>query len=202
MEKDPGGAKLWDAFRSGSEAAFARLFHVFSDPLFFYGCSLTTDRELVKDSIQELLCDLWERRTSCPDVSNLQAFLFTGLRRIILRKLQKDRRYLLSDDLQEQATIGSGSDLLHDSIESEIIRRENTEASREKLQDAVRKLPPRQREAIHLRYFQGMSYEEMAEVMDVKKGTIGRFIVQAIDGLRKAMDKILLVFMILIYWLA
>lgn len=197
MEISPGDKKLWNAFRSGSEDAFARLFHQFSDPLFYYGCSLSTDRELVKDCIQELLCDLWERGAACPEVDNLKAFLFTGLRRIIFRKLQNKRRYLLSDETGSFPDSDAGSELLSASIETEMIRQENAEASREKLQGAVRALPPRQREAIHLRYFQGLSYEEMAEVMEVKKGTIGRFIAQALDGLRKTMDKILLVLIML-----
>jgi hypothetical protein len=38
----------------------------------------------------------------------------------------------------------------------------------------------------------------MAAVMEVKKGTIGRFIAQAVDNLRKAMDKIMLLLILLL----
>ncbi|PHN06100.1 RNA polymerase sigma factor [Flavilitoribacter nigricans] len=201
MERPLSETMLWDSFRSGNEDAFVRLFHLYSDPLFYYGCTITADRELIKDSIQELLCDLWERRQECPAVQKLKAFLFTGLRRIILRRLQANRRYLAREDEDAFATQTGEYPVGDESIEAAIIRQETSELSRQRLRTAIGNLPARQREAIHLRYYQGMSYEEMARIMEVKKGTIGRFIVQAIEGLRRAMDQILLFCLLLLTYL-
>lgn len=197
MEKGRSEAILWDSFRSGNEEAFVRLFHLYADLLFYYGCSITPDRDLVKDSIQELLCSLWERGPDCPTVTNLKAFLFTSLRRQLLRKLQYDRRY----EYLEENEAAPEYELPNESVEAEIIRRETDELSRQRLQFAVKNLPNRQREAIHLRYYEGLSYEEIAQVMEVKKGTVGRFIAQAIDGLRKAMDQVLLFALLMLTYL-
>lgn len=187
MEQQYEEQKLWDSFRAGSEEAFVRLFQLYSDPLFYYGCSLNTDRALIKDGIQELLCNLWERRSSLPPVQNLRFFLFGALRRILLRKLQRESRQVDSQNSEKIITDFFNETTL--SPESHLIRLEEQEQSANQLQQAIQSLPDRQREAIHLRYFQGLSYAEMAEVMEVKKGTIGRFIVQAIDTLRQKVKK-------------
>ncbi len=63
---------LWEKFRAGDEAAFSSLFYLYSDTLFYYGSSITKDRELIKDSIQQLFCNLWERKEQCHEVSKIK----------------------------------------------------------------------------------------------------------------------------------
>ena len=192
---------IWESFRAGNEDAFARLFLLFGDSLFYYGCSFTNDRELIKDSIQELLCSLWERRNQCPEVAKVKYFLFSGLRRIILREVQRQRRYVLtSGDVDEQIKDRVAQKI--PSREEDLIQQEINTQYRFQIKQAIEALSPRQREAIHLKYYEGLSYEEMAEVMQVQKGSIGHFIGQAIKALQKRMNLKDLSFLLpLIYFL-
>lgn len=180
---------IWESFRTGNEKAFARLFHLYSDTLFYYGCSITNDRELVKDSIQELLCNLWERKAACPKVDKVKHFLITALRRIILRKTQQKQRFSLKSTQEKSQRIFSYSNYTT-SPEEDFIQHEINIQSEEQLRKAIQSLPTRQREAIHLRYYQGFSYAEMAEVMAVQQNSIGHFIGQAIKALRKKINRI------------
>lgn len=177
---------IWEAFRAGDEKAFSCLFYLYSDDLFYYGCSITNDRELVKDSIQELLCSLWERKSQCPTVNKVKYFLLAGLRRILLRKMQQQQRLVLTP-IGEEEQKTSNYPFVVVSTEEDLIREERHAASQIQLMRAIQGLPPRQQEAIHLRYYQGLSYAEMAEVMAVQKGSVGQFIAQAIRALRKKM---------------
>lgn len=177
---------IWAAFRAGDEKAFSRLFYLYSDDLFYYGCSITNDRELVKDSIQELLCSLWERKSQCPEVNKVKYFLLSGLRRILLRKIQQQQRLVLTS-IGEEEPQNRNYPYVAVSMEEDLIREERHTESQIQLMRAIQGLPPRQQEAIHLRYYQGLSYAEMAEVMAVQKGSVGQFIAQAIRALRKKM---------------
>jgi len=53
-------------------------------------------------------------------------------------------------------------------------------------------LTPRQREAIYLRYYHEISYEEMASMMDVENHTVRNLIYEALKFLRKRLTLLLL----------
>lgn len=200
MQDDNRAQQVWESFRSGNQAAFDRLFHLYSDDLFYYGVTLTDDRELIKDSIQELFCSLWERKSRCPEVKKVKNFLLSALRRILLRKIQQGRRFTLSPHANDSSLTAR---LIQEteSHETDLIQREMNARILQRLRKAVHALPPRQREAIHLRYFQGLSYAEMAEVMAVQPGSVGQFIAQAIKALRKKLNRRNITFALLLLYL-
>ena len=181
MEEKKEARTIWEAFRAGNETAFVRLFHLYSDALFYYGCSITSDRDLIKDSIQELLCSLWERKATLPEVTKVKYYLLSALRRILLRKIQQQKHFILTSYTEEEQITTNFSNLTT-SREEDLIQQETKEQTQHQLRKAIQSLPSRQREAIHLRYYQGLSYTEMAEVMAVQQSSIGHFIAQAIKS--------------------
>jgi len=198
MEEHKEARTIWEAFRAGQDAAFARLFHLYGDTLFHFGYSITTDRALIKDSIQELLCSLWERKTTLPEVTNVKYFLISALRRILLRKIEQQKRFTLTSFSEEQP-ITTDFSIQITSREEDLIQQEIKEQTQLQLRKVIQSLPPRQREAIHLRYYQGLSYAEMAEVMAVQKSSIGHFIAQAIKALRKSMNRTMILLSLLFF---
>jgi RNA polymerase sigma-70 factor (ECF subfamily) len=56
------------------------------------------------------------------------------------------------------------------------------------LAEAVRRLPPRRRLIVFLRYFGDLSYDQIAELMGVSAGTVGAALSQAHDELRQALE--------------
>jgi RNA polymerase sigma factor (sigma-70 family) len=56
------------------------------------------------------------------------------------------------------------------------------------LAEAIRRLPPRRRLIVFLRYFGDLSYEQIAELIGVNAGTVGAALAQAHDDLRKALE--------------
>ena len=198
MEESKEARSIWEAFRAGEEAAFARLFHLYSDALFYYGCSITTDRALIKDSIQELLCNLWERKTTLPEVTKVKYFLLSALRRILLRKIQQQKRFILTSNTEKEQITTDFTNITT-SREEDLIQQEINEQTQDQLRKAIQSLPSRQQEAIHLRYYQGLSYSEMAEVMAVQQSSIGHFIAQAIKALRKSMNRTMVLLFLLLF---
>ena len=63
---------------------------------------------------------------------------------------------------------------------SELLDPQLIEAERDQeLADALRRLPPRKRLVVFLRYFADLSYAEIAEVADISEGTVAATLSQA-----------------------
>jgi RNA polymerase sigma factor (sigma-70 family) len=68
---------------------------------------------------------------------------------------------------------------------SETVAGTDTAADRADLIAALRQLPERQRAVVVARYYYGLSYDEIARHFDIKSGTVGATLHQAIERLRQ-----------------
>ena len=173
---------LWERFQNGDRDALGKIYRNHVDYLYNYGLHFCLDSERVKDCIQDLFRDLWiEREHLTNTVENIRYYLLSSLRRRLLRGLQKDRRYQ--------------SDLPNDSFDFELIpSHENAIVADEiynerkaKLQQGIASLTRRQREVIYLRFYQGLSYSEIARIMMMKVDSIYNLISKAIGLLKSTM---------------
>ena len=90
-------AGIWDNFRNGQENAFVLIYNQFIDTLYNYGERLTDDRELIKDSVQDLFVDLWKNKEKLPQVTSVKYYLFKAYKRKGDQKPhQKERNYPLT----------------------------------------------------------------------------------------------------------
>ena len=186
---------LWRAFKNGDQQAYARIYQQHVRLMFKYGSKLTPDRDLVKDCIQELFLYLWERREHLGDTEHIRFYLFRSLRRSIISKLKKTDGDLLSSEISPDYNFISVA-----SFESDLISNQSSEEYHQRLKDALSQLPDRQKEAIYLKYYHNLSFEEIASVMQVSKRPIYKFIYKALRTLQKSLLHILIsLFLLLIF---
>jgi RNA polymerase sigma factor (sigma-70 family) len=169
----------WDDFRGGDQQAFAQLFLRYYERLFAYGCKLAADEELVKDCLQELFQKLWQRRQHLGAVSSLQSYLFIALRRQVGDALQRNKA-------QQRLPSESEFDVIY-SHEDFLISEQLSLEQSEKLHRALNRLSKREREALYLKFFDGFSYEKIAEIMGVNVQSIRNLVYQALQALRKVL---------------
>lgn len=180
---------LWKRFCNGEREALGTIYRLYIDDLFHYGMHFCCDSERVKDSLQELFQSLWmDREHLSQEVFNIRYYLLSSLRRCLLRSLTKERRY--------QNKISGLFDFeLIPPQEDSIIKNEIYYEHAAQLRDGIAKLSRRQREAIYLRFYQNLSYAEVANLMSMKVDSVYNLISRAI-GLLKNM--VLLFLLILI----
>ena len=184
-------ATLWEAFRSGEAQALAALFEQYYEALFAYGLKLTGDEELVKDGIQNLFQKLWRRRTTLSATPLVKAYLFKALRRHLA-----DETKLLSRHLRYPSAYPGAFEVTY-SHEEFLIGQQTDQEQSQRLLAALNQLSKRQREALYLRFFDGFSYERVAEVMALNVQSVRNLIFKALQALRQA-----LVSLLLVLWLA
>lgn len=171
---------LWKRFCNGDRDALGTIYHLYVDDLFHYGMHFCCDSERVKDSLQELFQSLWlDRGHLSQEVSNIRYYLLSSLRRCLLRSLKKERRY------QNEISGLFDFELIPPREES-IIKDEIYYEHAAQLRDGIAKLSRRQREAIYLRFYQNLSYNEVADLMAMKVDSVYNLISRAI-GLLKNM---------------
>ncbi|MES3019554.1 MAG: sigma-70 family RNA polymerase sigma factor [Bacteroidota bacterium] len=170
----------WDGLRKGDKQALFNLYNDMYFHLIRFGLKLTGDDELVKDSINQLFLNLWDKKERLTPVDNVRSYLFTILKNTIIDELKHSDKV---DDAIRKRLLDEEIDEL--SYEEIIIRVQHDEELKARLQQAIKKLTPRQIELIQLRFFEGMSYEQIAARTSQSVKTAYNTIYDAVKTLRK-----------------
>ncbi|MDF7819871.1 sigma-70 family RNA polymerase sigma factor [Runella sp. MFBS21] len=182
--------RLWQATRLGSELAFEALYRRYFQILVSYGKRIHPNEAMVNDAIQDLFIDIWRTRHSLGQAESVKFYLMSSLRRRILRLLKSDLPFSEEwDELPEQALP------MEDSPETLFAEEEENALQNEKLNKWLEQLPPRQYEALLLRYFHNFEYVEIAGILNIKEQTARNLVQKALYILRKL--AIVLIIMVL-----
>ena len=178
-------SQLWDAFKQGNAQAYALIYERHVRLLFSYGSKISNDRDLVKDCIHDLFYYLWEHRKTLGPTLNISYYLFKSLRRSLIAKLHK------SAPAHESVTLDYHFKVIP-SYEKELVENQRWEEERKKLASALDKLPGRQKEAIYLKYYHNLSFEEIASIMAVNRRSVYKLMDKALHHLQKTLSSVLI----------
>jgi RNA polymerase sigma-70 factor (ECF subfamily) len=180
MEKRPDDEmQRWLQFKEGDRDAFAAVYRQHILSLIAYGLRLCPDRDVLKDQVQELFVELWHSRKNLAATGYVKFYLFKALRYKLIR-LEKNR--IQRNDTARMAM--HSDSLFVDSIEAHIIANEVHASQVASLRAAIKTLPLRQQEAIQLRYFQGFTHEQIAELMDLNYQSVSNLLHRALSRLK------------------
>ncbi|TDE14861.1 RNA polymerase sigma factor [Dyadobacter psychrotolerans] len=171
--------KHWHKLLNGDQQALAFFYERYADYLLKYGLSVTYNRDMVQDAVQELFINIWNRRQNLSVPDSVKYYLMVSLRRIILKDLLHARQ---STDVFSEEALSFAS---HESLFAD----EYKEDVHLKLQHAVRLLPARQQEIIFLRFFQKLSYEQITTVTGLDYQILRNTIYRAIKTLRHSLSE-------------
>ncbi len=178
-------ADLWNACRQGDQSAWGELFDRYFKLLHRYGIRMGVDADSVDDCIQELFLELWTGRSLVIEVRSVKAYLFKSLRFKLYRHLQKASRY--SNQSTEANENLVHEQLIESSFQDALINHQDGLALQRKLDESLQKLSARQREAIYLKFYGGLDYEELCDTLAINYQAARSLVYQAIKLLRKNM---------------
>lgn len=174
--------QLWKDFKDGDNESLAYIYSINCKRLYWYGLSFTNDYLLVEDAIQDLFSELILSRKRLSDTNNIQFYLLKSVKRIIKRKISQEKRFHQLHDVQ----VKDGFEVIH-SIEYLIINEEASSQQLKSLREAINMLSSRQKEAIYLKFSEGLSYEETAEIMEMTIESCRNLIYKAIKLLKNSL---------------
>jgi RNA polymerase sigma factor (sigma-70 family) len=187
---------LWQQSKAGDSVAFCQLADKLYRTLFNYATSFTNDREYIKDAIQELMIHIWEKRQTI-NIQFVTIYFLKSLRNQILQEFRRNKHaypYLDLDEIEEITD--------NQTVETEIEETESYLESQRKVRNAIEELPKRQKEAIFLKFYEGLENEQIAEMMQVNRQSVANLLFKAITTLKSQIPLLsnwLLIIYMLIY---
>ena len=165
--------------KASDRAAYAEVFEALYQPLFRYVCSLVQARAAARDIAQDVFVRLWDARESLDPSQSLEAYLYRTARNLAYNhRRNRDTRREKEDDVRDHSDAQPASPPAPDeAMEGEWLE--------EHLRAGIADLPDRQREALVLSRFEGLSHDRIADVMDISPRTVNNHIVRALKRLRR-----------------
>ena len=168
--------KLAEQLRNGNEEALFSLMTLYYNDLFKYGLKFTADRSLTKDIIQQFILHIWANRTKFQVVENVDRYLFVAFKRFLIQEHRKNSR-------RNAMHVETSVDAEYPDEELMIIFQQNELLSKA-LFNAIESLPQRHKELLRLRYYEQMSFEEIAQKTSLSARTIYNNLYEALKRLR------------------
>ncbi len=167
----------------GDKDMFLALYRKYYHNLLFIGLKEIKDADLVKDAIQQQFLYLWEKRNTIQPADNVQAYLVSSF----LRKLTSDwKRAERADKLQ--VAWNSATELPLPTPEESLILKDEQQQLCRLLMEHVKALPARQKELIMLRFYEGLSYDEIVQKTNLTHRTVYNKIHEALKKLKLELE--------------
>ena len=96
--KETTEVTLWQQIRAGNNKAYEQLFLRYADFMLAYGLKFTTNRELVKDAIQNVFMRIISGHEHIGDTDNVKAYLMASLRREVTVSIRHQNMLSLDNE--------------------------------------------------------------------------------------------------------
>ena len=182
------GADILEACRRGDREAFHALYDAYKDKVYsialyyFHG-----DRSAASDATQQVFLKLFVSIGQFRGEAGFSTWLYRLVVNVCTDTVRRHRVQAVGVDRNALEALAGNSRA--DGSQEERLAKEQEANS---VQLAISALPPAFRFPILLRYFEGMSYEEMAKALDCSMGTVAsrlsrghRLLARMLAGLRK-----------------
>ena len=175
--------ELWAELKGGHKKSLRTLFLRYYDSLFSYGLTVTSKEEVIEDCLQELFYQLWDQQDNLSQVQKVKGYLWISFRRRLMKKLKK-RNHKNRSAVSLRDGMKKGI-----SVEKAFITDEQTTYIHKKLAQICAELTQREREVLFLKYYEGMSYSEIEQILDLEYQTVRNYMYRAIERLRKIFER-------------
>ncbi|MBC9929249.1 RNA polymerase sigma-70 factor [Chitinophaga qingshengii] len=163
------------------QQAFNELFERYRDRLFAYLFSVTKDREASEELVLDTFLKIWQNRATLPELDHFEAFLFHIARNKSLdffRQLQRnrERQTALWNIMYERQTGLSADQAL---LKEEVLKA---------IRMLVAEMPPQRRMVFRLSREQGLTYEQIAQRMNISPHTVRNHLAVSLRQIRAGLN--------------
>ena len=185
----PSDEELMAEVTAGSERAFGILVQRYSQRVLNTVYRYIHDRQRAEDITQEVFIRVHVHRARYRPGGKFSAWLFTIAVNLAKNEIRSRVRHRGTTSLEYLMEVSGDSELVlvdrskrpdHDTEQAEL---------QKAVSEAVQELPEAYREAVVLRDLNGMSYEEIGEILNVPGGTVRSRINRARNLLQKKLQK-------------
>lgn len=178
--------QLWHKLKSGDAHALKIIYDEHIQNLSNYARKFTFDDALIADAIHDLFVLIWNKRDTLGMTDSIIKYLCVSLRRDLIRRIQKDQQEVSFDQVMEYKY---DFQLTQEDI---MVADEQSSEYSKKLAQGMENLSSRQKEAIYLKFYEEMSYDEICEVMGINYQSVRNLISKGLLELRTSFISLLI----------
>ena len=167
---------VWLSIYQGDRTAYEEIFVYYFNRFCNYGKKFTDDITLIEDTAQETMLAIWNKRETIPSIENVAAYFYTSFRFMLFNKLKQVKKTVGEEHFIEEPQF---------SVDHFIIKKELDDERKIRLKTALENLTDRQREAIFLKFYENLSYEEVAAIMDITTKATYKIMARALGMLKE-----------------
>lgn len=152
---------------------FEKVFVTYYAALVVYLRTLGCDTGTAEDVVQQVFCELWNKRKEITIRTNLRAFLFRTVRNAALNHLTRDKK--ASEELPERL---SDNSRMQDDMD--IIQRDKL------LYEIIEKLPEQRKHIFRNCYLYDRKYKDVADELGISVNTVKTQMGRALQNIKDA----------------
>jgi RNA polymerase sigma-70 factor (ECF subfamily) len=178
---------LVQAAKAGDGDAWDAIVAKYLPLLFSFVCNFERDRDRAQDVVQEILISVFRKLSGFRQESSFK----TWLMRIAFNQACNGVRYHKRRKSQSLSDLeGSYEPEANDDPETEAIRAEEIALAKAKVAYGLESLDERYREVIVAWHFEGLSYQQIAELIDSPIGTVRSRLSKARVNLKQVLEEV------------
>lgn len=171
--------QLLQKIRDGDQGAFKQLYHLLFFRLYQFAYSFLRSKESAEEVVNDVFIRLWQKRADLGEIKRIQVYLYVAVKHASLNYLRDNKlRTPVSVDELEVSHLRLGPN-----PESILITREIQGLIRE----AIEGLPARCKLIFKLVKEDGLSYKEVADLLDISVKTVDTQLYLALKKLSQSL---------------
>ncbi len=175
MRSDERAKNLfYDICTNGSMDSYDRLFRLLSAQLIHFSATILGSYQTAEEIVSDVFIMLWQKKDQLLHVQNPGVYLYVCTRNFSLNALPKSKQKSISFDLLDKDALVIVPDMEHRLISGEVAQ---------VIEKAIRQLPGRCQIIFRLVKMDGLSYKEVADLLEISPKTVDAQLAIAIKKL-------------------
>lgn len=156
------------AAQAGNQKAFALIYKNYQQSLLRFAFQLCGNSDLAQDAVQEAWIFISKNLRKVHDPRAMKSWVYQQVRWRTLDLIRKNNKNQQVNEEFEESKCFAESEYIADSISTENNELENENS----LLEAIKKLPPTEKQMIYLFYLDELKIVEIAEILNIPNGTV------------------------------
>ena len=169
---------ILDLIRKGDPKAFEQLFRLYYSELCSYLRTLIRERGVIEEIVQGLFVHIWENRTNFSPQGSVKSYLYKSVRNRAINHYKHSAVKLNSiEELK----------LIYSSQINDVEKQYDSQEINQLITNSVTMLPEKCREIFTLIKFNGLTYRETAEMLNISIKTVETQMGRALKKLKESL---------------
>lgn len=164
--------ELFFLIKKDDLSAFKALFKKYYNNLCHFSNNIIKDRLLAEEAVSDVYMKIWNKRKQFNINISVKSYLYQAVRNYSLNYLKKKinaaENVRSLNDLEVKSDINTDDYLFYEEF-------------KEKIDRLIDMLPKKRKLVFQLKYFDGMSFDEIAEILSISPHTVRNQFIKAVE---------------------